>query len=186
MKPAERGKYQYVSCLMGISVNPFLSTEAGAAYMKFKVTELLKIWAENTTEIGTPERKKLSLGLPFENGPETIRVLRSEKRVDVNLGDEDNVLFTNLWVVWSLLRPSSCPNLQARLNEEANERITLSPMKDEELGTLNVIHTLTLPHNEGSKNKAEISRVELQKKMEPGNLDLANGSEVHSLSDDRA
>ena len=41
-KTSKRGKYQNLSGVMGITYNPFLSTEAGAAYMNFEVTDLLK------------------------------------------------------------------------------------------------------------------------------------------------
>ena len=36
------GEYQYVSGNMGISYKPFLSMEAGAGYINFEVTKLLK------------------------------------------------------------------------------------------------------------------------------------------------
>ena len=41
-KASKREDYQHVSGVMGISYNPFLSTEAGAAYISFEVLELLK------------------------------------------------------------------------------------------------------------------------------------------------
>ena len=50
-KPTKRGEYQYVSGILGVSYNPFLSTEAGAAYKSFEVTELLKFWTERIVEI---------------------------------------------------------------------------------------------------------------------------------------
>ena len=78
--PCRWGEYQYVSGVMGISNNPFLSTEAGAAYMNFEATELLGFWKENIFEIDTPKREKPSLGLLLENEPETISVQRSEKK----------------------------------------------------------------------------------------------------------
>ena len=72
-----------------------------------------------------------------------------------------------------LLRSSWCPFPQAKLNVEVTERMRLSPGKDENLGNLNVIHKLILPHREESEGTTE-SRVEPPKKMEPGAcLDLA-------------
>ena len=56
-KPTKRRENQYVSGVMGMSYNPFLSTEAGAAFMNFEVTELLKLWTEKIFEIDTTERK---------------------------------------------------------------------------------------------------------------------------------
>ena len=41
-KPYKPGEYQYISGVMGMSYNPFVSSEAGVVCMNFKVTELLK------------------------------------------------------------------------------------------------------------------------------------------------
>ena len=57
-KPTKRGGYQYVSGVMGMSYNSFLSQEARAAYMNFRVTELLMFWTERAIEIDTTENKK--------------------------------------------------------------------------------------------------------------------------------
>ena len=50
-KPTKRGENQYVSGVMGMSYNPFLSTEAGAAFMNFEVTELLKLRTEKKLKL---------------------------------------------------------------------------------------------------------------------------------------
>ena len=52
-----------ISGIMRMSYNPFLSTEAGAAYMNFEVMELLKFWTEKIIEGDATERDKPSLGL---------------------------------------------------------------------------------------------------------------------------
>ena len=78
--------------------------------------------------------------------PEVISVPRSDNKVELTLGGEDNVLSTNLGTIWKLLRPSWCPHPQASLNEEVTERMRLSPAKDEDLANLNLIHKLILPH----------------------------------------
>ena len=74
LKPSKRGKYQYVSGVMGMSYSPFLSTEGEAAYINFEVPELLKFWTEKMIEIETTEREKSSMSLFFDNGPEVICV----------------------------------------------------------------------------------------------------------------
>ena len=68
-KPTKQGEYQYVSGVMGIAYNPFLNSEAGNAYMKFEVAELLKIWTEKLIEIDPTEKKRSSLGLLLEKMP---------------------------------------------------------------------------------------------------------------------
>ena len=67
------------------------------------------------------------------------------------------------------------PTSHASLIEEVTEPVRLAPMKDQDLGTLNVIHRLTLPH---SKESGEaMSKLGAVKKMEPGScLDLTCGS----------
>ena len=52
-KPTKCGEYQYVSGVIGMSYNPILCTEAGAAYLNFEVMELLKLWTEKIIEIDT-------------------------------------------------------------------------------------------------------------------------------------
>ena len=92
---------------------------------------------------------------------------RSEKKEELRLEGEDNILFTTLGTVCKLLRPSWCPQPQANLNEEVTERVRLSPGKDEDLGNLNVIHKLILPHREESKEMTNKSN-ETSMEMEPG------------------
>ena len=100
---------------------------------------------------------------------------RSDKKVKLRLGRGDDVLSTNLGTIWKLLRPSWCPNPHATLIDEVAERVRLSPAKDEDLGILNIVLTLILPHqgeSEGAMSKLD----KLVKKMEPGScLDLACG-----------
>ena len=78
-RPTKRGEYQFVSGIMGISYNPFSDTEAGAAYMNFEVTELLKFWTEKVVEIDPTERERPSPGLLLEKVPDITSVPRSER-----------------------------------------------------------------------------------------------------------
>ena len=59
---------------------------------------------------------------------------RSHKRVELEMGNENDMLVTNLGTVWKLLRPSWCPHPHAILIEKITERVRLSPAKDEDLG----------------------------------------------------
>ena len=95
-----------MSGVMGILYNPFLGLEAGAALRSFEVTNMLKFWAEQIVEIDPTEGVKPSLGLLLEKVPEVISVPRSERKLELRLGGEDNILSTNLGTVWRLLRPS--------------------------------------------------------------------------------
>ena len=66
------------------------------------------------------------------------------------------------------------------MNKEITERVRLSPGKDEDLGNLNVIHKLILPHRRESEEIMSKTN-ESPQKLEPGScLDLASGGGVHS------
>ena len=132
---------------MGIAYNPFLNSEAASAYRNHEVTELLKFWTEKIIVIDSMEREKPSPGLLLEATPKVIRVPRSSKRVELRMGNEKGMMTTNLGTVWKLLRPSWCPHPHVSLIEEVTERVRLTPTKDEDLGTLDVIHKLILPQS---------------------------------------
>ena len=130
-------------------------------------------------EIDPTERERPSLCLLLEKMPEFISVPRSDKKVELRLGSRNDVFSTILGTVWKLLRPSCCPRPNASLIEEETERVILSPAKDEDLGNLNIVHKLVLPHqgeSEGATSKPD----KLVKKMEPGScLDLGCGGGEH-------
>ena len=178
-RPNKRGEYQYASGVMGIAYNPFLDSEAGSTHKKHEVTELLKFWTEKIIEIDSMEREKPSLGLILERRPKVLSVPRSNKRVELNLGNGNGMMTTNLGTAWKLLRPSWCPHPHASFIEEVTERVTLTPTKDEDLGTLNVIHKLILPQ---SKESGEaMSKLGSVRKLEPGAcLDLTCGGREHT------
>ena len=85
-KPSKRAEFQYVSGIVGMSNNPYLGTKAGAAYMNFEVTEMLKLKKKKVIEIDTTEREKPSLSLLLEHGIDIIYVPRSKKRLELRLG----------------------------------------------------------------------------------------------------
>ena len=89
------------------------------------------------------------------------------------------MMTTNLGTVWKLLRPSWFPHPHASLIEEATERVRLKPTKDEDLGTLDVIHKLILPQlKESGEATSKLGSV---KKLEPGSwLGLTCGGGGHT------
>ena len=179
-KPNKRGEYQNVSGVLGIAYNPFLVSQVGTAHRNHEVTELLKFWTETEKiiEIDSVEREKPSLGLILERMPRVISVPRSNKRVELKMGSGNGLLITKFGTVCKLLRPSWCPHPHASLIEEVTERVMLAPTKDEDLGTLNVIHKLILPQSKDSgEAKSQLGSV---KNLEPGScLDLTCGGGEH-------
>ena len=88
-----------MSGAMGIAYNPFLDSEAGNAYMNFEVAEFLKFWTEKIIEIDPTERERPSLGLLLEKMPDVISVPRSNKRVELKMGNGNDMLVNNLGIV---------------------------------------------------------------------------------------
>ena len=175
----EKGEYQYVSGVMGIAYNPFLDSETGGAHRNHEVAELLKFWTERIVEIDAVEKEGPSLGLILEKTPEVVSIPRSNKRVEVNMGDGNGLLITNLGVVWKLLRPSWCPHPHASLIEETTERVRLAPTEDEDLAKLSVLHKLISSQMQESGEKT--SKLGSAKKMEPDScLDSTCGNGEHT------
>ena len=105
-RPNKHREYQYVSGVLGFVYN----LEAGSAHRNHEVMELLKFWTEKIIEIDPVEREKPSLGLILETTPKVNSVPRSNKRVELKMGNGNGMLITNLGVVWKLLKPSWRPH----------------------------------------------------------------------------
>ena len=169
-RPNKKGEYQYVSGVMGIAYNPFLNSEAGSAHRNHEVTELLKFWTESIIVINSMEREKPSLGLLLE---------ATWGRVELRMGNGNGMMTTNLGTFWKLLRPSWYPHPHASLIEEFMKRVRLTPTKDEDLGTLDVIHKLILPQSKESGEAT--SKLGSIKKLETGScLELTCGGGGHT------
>ena len=153
-----------------------MDSEAGTAHKNYELTDLLKFWTEKIIEIDPVEGERPSLGLTLEKTPELISVPCSNKKVEFNMGNGNGMLITTLGTVWKLLRPSWFPHPHASLIEEVTERMRLSPTKDEDLGTLIVVHKLILSHRKESEES--MSKLDKSaKKMEHGScVDLMCGS----------
>ena len=178
-RPNKKGEHQYVSGVMGIAYNRFLNSEAASAYRNHEVAELLKFWPEKIIVIDPTERENPSIGLLLEATPKVTSVPRSRQRVELRMGNGNGMMTTNLGTVWKLLRPSCCPNPHASLIEEVTERVRLTPTKDEDLGTLDVIHKLILQQSKESGGTT--SKLGLVEKLEPGScLDLTCGGGGHT------
>ena len=168
-----------MSGVMGIAYNPFLNSEAASAYRNHEVAELLKFWTEKIIVIDPTEREKPSLGLLREATPKVISVPRLSKRVELRMGYGNGMMTTNLGTVCKLLSPSWCPHPHASLIEEVAERVRLTPTKDEDLGTLDVIHKIILPQSKESGGTT--SKLGSVKKSEPSScLDLTCGGGGHT------
>ena len=156
-RPNKKGEYQYVSGMMGIAYNPFLDSEAASVYRNHEVTELFNFWTEKIIVIDPTEREKPSLGLLLEATPKVISVPRSNKRVELRMGNGNGMMTPILGTVWKSLRSSWCPQPHASLIQEVTERVRLTPTKDEYLGMMDVIHKLILPQSIKSRVEQRVS-----------------------------
>ena len=59
--------------------------------MSFEVTELLKFWTEKIIEIDPVGSERPSLGLTLEKMPGVISVPRSNKRVELKMGNRNGL-----------------------------------------------------------------------------------------------
>ena len=65
--------------------------------------------------------------------------------------------YSRTWDSLEMIETLLVAHPQANLNEEITERVRLSPGKGEDLGNLNVIHKLILPHREESEETRDKS-----------------------------
>ena len=108
-----------------------------------------------------------------------ISVPRSNKRVELKMGNGKGMQVTYLRLIWKLLRTSWCPHPHASLIKEITERVRLALTKDEDLGTLSMVYKLILPQMKESGEAT--SKLGSVKKVEPGScLDLTCGSGEHT------
>ena len=130
-------------------------------------------------KIDSKEREKPSLGLLLEATPKVISKPRSNKRVELKMGNGNDMMTTNLGTVSKLLRPYWCPHPHVSLIEEVTERVRLTATEDEDLGTLDVIHKRILPQ---SKESGEaMSKLRSVNNLEPVScLDLTCGGGEHT------
>ena len=106
--------------------------------------------------------------------------------MELKIQNGKDMLITNLGTIFKLLRPSWCPHPHSSLVEDVTERVRLSLAKDEDLGNLNVVHKLILPHRKESEETTS-NLDNLVKKMEPCScLDLERGGGEHSFDGDPA
>ena len=59
------------------------------------MTELLKFWTEKIIEIDSMERERPSLGLLLETTPKVISMPRSNKRVELKMGNGNGMMTTS-------------------------------------------------------------------------------------------
>ena len=123
--PIRKKSYSYVSGVIGIAYNPFLSEDIRDSFFDYEQAVLLRFW---TLRIVT---------IKSATYPQT-----KWKRVDFGLRFSDELLRTSLMVVWELVRPSWCPSPNADSILRATQDVQRELNADYNVRDLNIIYNV--------------------------------------------
>ena len=111
--PIKKKSYSYVSGIIGIAYNPFLSEDIRDCFFDYEQAVLLRFWTSRIVTIKSVNNPQAKLGLVLEEEVTAPSVPKSDKRVEFGLGFSDALMRTSLMAVWELMRPSWCPSPNA-------------------------------------------------------------------------
>ena len=111
--PIRKKSYSYVSGVIGIAYNPFLSEDIRDYFFDYEQTVLLRFWTSRIATNRSAANPQTKLGLVLGEKVAAPSVPESDKQVEFGLGFSDELLRTSLMVVWELMRPSWYPSPNA-------------------------------------------------------------------------
>ena len=155
--PIKKKSYGYVSGIIGIAYNPFLSEDIRDCFFDYEQAVLLRFWTSRTVTIKSVNNPQAKLGLVLEEEVTAPSVPKSDKRVEFGLGFSDELLRTSLMTVWELMRPSWCPSPNADSILRATQDVQRELNADFNLRDLNIIYNVMVT---ASKSNGE-DKVEL-------------------------
>ena len=155
--PIKKKSYSYVSGIIGIAYNPFLSEDIRDCFFDYEQVVLLRFWTSRIVTIKSVNNSQAKLGLVLEEEVTAPSVPKSDKRVEFGLGFSDELLRTSLMAVWELMRPSWCPSPNADSILRATQDIQRELNADCNLRDLNIIYNVMIT---ASKSNGE-DKVEL-------------------------
>ena len=109
----KKKSYSYVSGIIGVAYNPFLSEDIRDCFFDYEQAVLLRFWTSRIVTTKSVNNPQTKLRLVSEEEVTAPSVPKSNKRVEFRLGFSDELLRTSLRVVWELMRPSWCPSSNA-------------------------------------------------------------------------
>ena len=177
--PIKVKSYSYVSGIVGIAYNPFLSEDI----RDYEQAVLLRFWTSRIVTIKSATNPQIKLGLVLEEEVTAPSVPKSDKRVEFGLRFSDELLRTSLMAVWELMRPSWCPSPNADSILRATQDVQRDLNADCNLRELNIIYNVMIT---ASRSNGE-DRVELpgwgpEDWVKPGScLAEVCGLESHSM-----
>ena len=155
--PIKKKSYSYVSGIIGIAYNPFLSEDIRDCFFDYEQAVLLRFWTSKIVTINSATNPQTKLGLVLEEEVTAPSVPKSDKRVEFGLGFSDELLRTSLLAVWELMRPSWCPSPNADSILRATQDVQRELNADCNLRDLNIIYNVMIT---ASRSNAE-DKVEL-------------------------
>ena len=155
--PIRKKSYSYVSGVIGIAYNPFLSEDIRDCFFDYEQAVLLRFWTSRIATIKSAINPQTKLGLVLEEKVTAPSVPKSDKRVEFGLGFSDELLRTSLMVVWELMRPSWCPNPNADSILRATQDVQRELNADCNLRDLNIIYNvMTTASSSNGEDKVEL------------------------------
>ena len=156
--PIRRKSYSYVSGVIGIAYNPFLSEDIRDCVFDYEQAVLLRFWTSRIETIKSATNPQTKLGLVLEEKVTAPSVPKSDKRVEFGLGFSDELLRTSLMVVWELMRPSWCPSPNAEsILRATQEDVQRELNADCNLRDLNIIYNvMTTASRSNAEDKVEL------------------------------
>ena len=155
--PIKKKSYSYVSGIIGMAYNPFLSEDIRDCFFDYEQAVLLRFWTSRIVTTKSVNNPQAKLGLVLEEEVTAPSVPKSDKRVEFGLGFSDELLRTSLMAVWELMKPSWCPSPNADSILRATQDIQRELNVDCNLRDLNIIYNVMIT---ASKSNGE-DRVEL-------------------------
>ena len=155
--PIKKKSYSYVSGIIGIAYNPFLSEDIRDCFFDYEQAVLLRFWTSRIVTIRSANNPQTKLGLVLEEELTAPSVPKTDKRVEFGLGFSDELLRTSLMAVWELMRPSWCPSPNADSILRATQDVQRELNADCYLRDLNIIYNVMIT---ASRNNGE-DKVEL-------------------------
>ena len=142
--PIKKKSYSYVSGIIGIAYNPFLSEDKRDCFFDYEQAVLLRFWTSRIVTFKSANNPQTKLDLVLEEEVTAPSVPKSDKRVEFGLGFSDELLRTSLMAVWELMRPSWCPSPNADSTLRATQDVQRELNADCNLRDLNIIYNVMI------------------------------------------
>ena len=161
--------YSYVSGVIAIAYNPFLSEDIRDCFFDYEQAVLLRFWTSRIAPIKSATNPQTKLGLVLVEKVTAPSVPKSDKRVEFGLGFSDELLRTSLMVVWELMRPSWCPSPNADLILRATHDVQRELNADCNLRYLNITYNvMTTASRSNGEDKVELLGCGAEDLVKPG------------------